>query len=103
MVVTQLGCDKISVLSRGDTDMQCPTCGSTRVHSSRLRGLFERLRQALTGMQPFRCHQCGWRRWRSVIDQNSAPIVPDDLRTGRAAAPLSNRDIDQIDSSSRRS
>jgi len=38
-----------------------------------------------------------------VIDQDSAPIVPDDLRTGRTAAPLSNREIDQIDTAPRRS
>ena len=83
--------------------MQCPACGSARVYSSRLRGFLERLRQMVTGMHPVRCHQCGWRRWRNVIDQDSAPIVPDDLRTGRTAAPLSNREIDQIDTASRQS
>jgi predicted Zn-ribbon and HTH transcriptional regulator len=83
--------------------MQCPACGSARVHSSRLRGFLERLRQVLTGMHPVRCHQCGWRRWQNVIDRNRAPIVPDDLRTGRAAAPLSNVEIDQIDTIPRRS
>jgi len=83
--------------------MQCPECGSARVYSSRLRGFLERLRQAATGMHPVRCHQCGWRRWRNVIHQDSTPIVPDDLRTGRTAAPLSNGEIDQIDTVPRRS
>jgi hypothetical protein len=32
-----------------------------------------------------------------------APIAPDDLRAGRAAAPLSNLEIDQIDTVPRRS
>lgn len=83
--------------------MQCPACGSARVYSSRLRGFLERLRQTVTGMHPVRCHQCGWRRWRNVIDRDSVPIVPDDLRTGRTAAPLSNREIDQIDTAARQS
>ena len=83
--------------------MQCPACGSPRVYSSRLRGLLERLRQTVTGRQPVRCHDCGWRRWRDVIDQGGAPIVPDDLRTGRASTRLSSAEIDQIDSSPRQS
>ena len=82
--------------------MHCPTCGSARVYLSRLRGFLERLRQVLTGMHPVRCHQCGWRRWRSVVDHSSTPIVPDDLRTGRTVAPLSHRDIEQIDTVPRR-
>ena len=83
--------------------MQCPSCGSTRVYPSRLRSLLERVRQAMTGMHPVRCHECGWRRWRNVIEADGAPIVPDDLRTGRTAAPLSSRELDQIDRASRRS
>ena len=46
--------------------MKCPRCASARVYPSRLRGAFERLRQKLTDRQPYRCHECSWRRWRDV-------------------------------------
>ena len=82
--------------------MQCPSCGSARVYPSRLRNLLERLRQALTDKQPVRCHQCGWRRWRDVVvHEEHAPVVPDDLRTGRGRAPVSSNELDQLDSATR--
>jgi hypothetical protein len=51
-----------------------------------------------TDKQPYRCHQCGWRKWRDVLITEDGPEVhPEDLRTGRAAAPVSSADIDQLD------
>ena len=83
--------------------MQCPSCGSARVYPSRLRNLAERVRQNLTDKQPFRCHACGWRRWREVVvREEAAPVAPEDLRTGRAAAPLSSNDLEQLDAPTRR-
>ena len=78
--------------------MKCPRCASPRVYPSRLRNTVERLRQKLTDRQPYRCHECGWRRWREVEFIGHSPDVrPDDLRTGRGSAPLSPTDVDQLD------
>jgi len=78
--------------------MQCPACGSTRVFPSRLRTTMERLRQLATEKQPYRCHQCGWRKWREVCVHPRGPDVrPEDLRTGRRPQPLSPNDLDRID------
>jgi hypothetical protein len=78
--------------------MKCPKCASTRVYPSRLRGGIERLRQKLTDRQPYRCHECGWRRWRDVEFLGPSPdVAPEDLRTGRGASPLSSSDVDQLD------
>jgi DNA-directed RNA polymerase subunit RPC12/RpoP len=84
--------------------MQCPSCGSARVYPSRLRNVVERIRQSLTDKQPVRCHECGWRRWRETfVHEDQAPVVPDDLRTGRGAAAVSPSDLDQLDSLAPRS
>jgi transposase-like protein len=78
--------------------MQCPGCGSSRVYPSRLRNVVERLRQKMTERQPFRCHQCGWRRWRDVEFPVAQPdVVPADLRMPQPPHPLSQRDVDQLD------
>jgi transposase-like protein len=78
--------------------MKCPRCASVRVYPSRLRGRLERLRQKLTDRQPYRCHECGWRRWREVEFLGSNPDVhPEDLRTGRRPSPVSSSDVDQLD------
>jgi hypothetical protein len=78
--------------------MKCPRCASVRVYPSRLRNSFERLRQKLTDRQPYRCHECSWRRWREVEFMTSDPDVkPEDLRTGHGTAPLSQGDVDQLD------
>ena len=78
--------------------MKCPTCGSPRVYPSRLRNLLERAREALTHKQPYRCHHCGWRKWRELFVQPEAPEAhPDDLRTGRGAPPVSPRELDELD------
>jgi hypothetical protein len=78
--------------------MNCPACGSHRVFPSRLRNALERIRQMLTEKQPYRCHQCGWRRWRDVLIHDTPDVHPEDLRTGRAPAPISSADFDQLDS-----
>ena len=84
--------------------MQCPSCGSARVYPSRLRNVFERVRHNLTEKQPFRCHGCGWRRWRVFfVAEEAVPVQPDDLRTGRTRGPLSSQDFEQLDSSRRQS
>ena len=78
--------------------MKCPRCASPRVYPSRLRNGLEQLRQKLTDRQPYRCHECGWRRWREVEFLSSTPDVrPDDLRTGHGPDPLAQSDVDQLD------
>jgi DNA-directed RNA polymerase subunit RPC12/RpoP len=84
--------------------MNCPECGSTRVFPSRVRNIIERLRQILTDKQPYRCHQCGWRKWRDVLMHPENPDVrPDDLRTGRVSTPVSANDFDQLDTTAPKS
>lgn len=81
--------------------MTCPACGSTRVFPSRLRNPVERLRQSLTDKQPYRCHQCNWRKWREVeIHPDNSDVRPDDLRTGRTPEPVSPKELDSLDSAS---
>jgi DNA-directed RNA polymerase subunit RPC12/RpoP len=81
--------------------MKCPACGSTRLFPSRLRNGFERLRQLLTEKQPYRCHQCGWRRWRDVtVHPDSPDVEPGDLRTGRSHEPVSTQELDKLDDTS---
>lgn len=79
--------------------MNCPSCDSPRLFPSRLRNGMERLRQQITEKQPYRCHHCGWRKWREVrVYPDSPDVRPDDLRTGRVSQPVSPRDLDQLDS-----
>ena len=78
--------------------MKCPRCASIRVYPSRLRNPVEQLRQKLTEKQPYRCHECNWRKWREVEFLSASPDVsPDDLRTGRGVAPVSPTDVDELD------
>jgi hypothetical protein len=78
--------------------MKCPACDSTRIYPSRLRNVFERLRQTMTDKQPYRCHACGWRKWREVrVHDESTDVHPEELRTGRVPQPVSARDLDQLD------
>lgn len=78
--------------------MKCPQCGSRRVYPSRLKNAIERLRQKLTERQPYRCHECSWRKWREVEFLSANPDVkPDDLRNGRQSGPLSTTEVDQLD------
>ena len=55
--------------------MKCPRCASVRVYPSRLRNSFERLRQKVTDKQPYRCHECSWRKWRDVEFMTASPDV----------------------------
>jgi hypothetical protein len=61
--------------------------------------MFERLRQMTTDKQPYRCHECGWRKWREVrVHDDGQDVHPEDLRTGHAPQPVSSADLDQLDS-----
>ena len=52
----------------------------------------------MTDKQPYRCHECHWRKWRDVeFLSGTADVRPDDLRTGRSAVPPSSTDVDQLD------
>ena len=84
--------------------MKCPACGSTRVFPSRARNLIERLRHSLTNRQPYRCHDCDWRKWGDVLIQpDTADVHPEDLRTGRnPPRPVSVADFDQLGATSRK-
>jgi len=63
-----------------------------------LRSLAERLRQKLTDRQPYRCHECNWRKWREVEFLGTNPDVSaEDLRTGRGVSPVSSKDVDELD------
>lgn len=78
--------------------MKCPRCASARVYPSRLRNVVERVRQKVTERQPYRCHECGWRKWREVEFLSVNPDVsPEDLRTGHGLVPVSSADVDQLD------
>ena len=78
--------------------MKCPSCDSIRVFPSRLRGFLESLRQRMTDSQPYRCHQCGWRKWLPIELMTANPDVqPDDLRTGRQPEPVGGRELDPLD------
>lgn len=78
--------------------MKCPGCGSSRVFPSRLRNGLERIRQMVTEKQPYRCHECGWRKWNEVrVHPDSPDVYPEDLRTGRVSQPVTNTDLDRLD------
>jgi hypothetical protein len=72
------------------------------VYPSRLRNAFETLRHRFTDKQPYRCHQCGWRRWRPIEMASPQPdVLPDDLRTSRSTSPVSSGDLDPLDPTGR--
>jgi hypothetical protein len=78
--------------------MKCPSRDSTRVFPSRLKGFLETMRHRLTDRQPYRCHDCGWRRWLSIEIVPAQPDVqPDDLRTGRPSSPVDRGEFDSLD------
>jgi hypothetical protein len=80
---------------------RCPACGSSRIYPSRLRSPVERIRHLLTGMQPYRCHQCDWRRWfRAEVRPRTShgETFPDELRApGRPHPAVRAPDLDQLD------
>lgn len=52
----------------------------------------------LTEKQPYRCHECGWRKWHEVrVHPESPDVHPEDLRTGRVPQPVSPKDLDSLD------
>jgi hypothetical protein len=55
--------------------LNCPKCGSPRVHRSRTRSVLERFRKNFTHDRIHRCHGCGWRGWGPVT---SEPVRPKD-------------------------
>jgi hypothetical protein len=78
--------------------MTCPSCGSPRVHASRPRSTFEKIRIRLTGKDPYRCHACQWRGWRKRRASPALPDVhPDDLRSGRKNPSVGTSDLDTLD------
>jgi hypothetical protein len=57
----------------------------------------ERLRQAFTGRQPYRCHDCNWRKWADILPASVAGDTrPDDLRTG-GSKPVKPTELDELD------
>jgi hypothetical protein len=74
------------------------------VYPSRLRNVVERLRQLTTDKQPYRCHECAWRKWRDLqVHAEGAEVVhPEDLRVGRAPEAISTRELERLDSSAPR-
>jgi hypothetical protein len=78
---------------------RCPACGSSRIYPSRLRSVAERLRHLVTGLQPYRCHQCDWRRWaRVTLRARAQPRTsPDHLRAAGSPRAVRVTDLDQLD------
>lgn len=60
----------------------------------------ERLRRLVTGMQPYRCHQCDWREWARVsvrIPHRGGETSPDELRVRASHNALAPSDLDRLD------
>ncbi len=77
--------------------MKCPSCGSARVYPSRARNVLERLRQVLSGRQPYRCHDCNWRKWADMLPAtDTSDTRPEDLRTG-SSKPVRPTELDDLD------
>lgn len=55
---------------------KCPKCQSNRIHRSRSRNWWERLRRDFSRNRPYRCESCGWRGWGPETDpQFSMPAA----------------------------
>ena len=53
-----------SVAGAAGRDSQpCPSCKGWRVHRSKARNLYERVRKSRTDRRLYRCEECGWRGW----------------------------------------
>jgi hypothetical protein len=59
----------------------------------------ERLRHLLTRKQPYRCHQCEWRRWAPVTlrPRGRGETLPDELRANGPRAAVKVAELDQLD------
>jgi hypothetical protein len=78
--------DNAAVAERGpqgvegeDSVLNCPKCGSPRVHRSRTRNVWERLRKNFTPGRIHRCHGCGWRGWGPTTSEPARPEDHQDL------------------------
>lgn len=78
---------------------RCPACGSSRIYPSRLRSAGERLRHLITGMRPYRCHHCDWRRWRrvSLRSRHQTQTMPDELRAAGPHGTVQPSELDRLD------
>jgi hypothetical protein len=78
----------------------CPACGSDRVHPSRPRSTFERLKRIFTARQPYRCHVCEFRGWAPLpVPRQGLDPKPSDLRSGTRPPPITGADLDRLDRS----
>jgi predicted RNA-binding Zn-ribbon protein involved in translation (DUF1610 family) len=65
----------------GHESQPCPSCKGWRVHRSKARNVYERLKKSQTDRRLYRCEECGWRGWliplefgaRTWIDVPSRP------------------------------
>ncbi len=53
----------------------------------------------LTGMQPYRCHQCDWRRWSRVTlrSRSKDETLPDELRIPGSDGAVKVAELDRLD------
>ncbi len=51
--------------------MNCPACSSSHVHHSRARSLRDQIIKRALPVTFYRCHDCGWRRFRPVTGWTS--------------------------------
>jgi predicted RNA-binding Zn-ribbon protein involved in translation (DUF1610 family) len=78
---------------------ECPRCGSSDIHRSHARSLYERIRRSMTRRRLFRCHSCDWRGWAIPIDTPPSPTGPKDpVDLEKLDADLRNA-IDKLDAS----
>lgn len=73
----------------------CPTCQMV-LRRSRSRSPFEKLRKRFTTKRPYRCPNCGWRKWVSpagvashpdywIVKRDDPDLQPVDESVARAA------------------
>jgi hypothetical protein len=53
----------------------CVACGSSNIHRSRPRNLYERVKKLYTPSRPFHCHDCGWRGWLQPLQSPGTASV----------------------------
>lgn len=73
--------------------VSCPKCRSNRVHRSRTKTAWERLRRDFSHKRPFRCDECGWRGWGEVTERARPASLPAEGQNG--AVPPDFNAIDQ--------
>ena len=56
--------------------MQCPECGSQRIHLSRRKGILEKGILAGVFLRPFRCERCDFRFFRFSLASHPHPTRP---------------------------